>query len=333
MRRSWLLVPLSDQDLLETAWSQGADVVALDLVELVPEGDKPQARQRAKEAIGAVARGSVEVFVQVDKEQLHADLKACVWRGLAGVIIPRLESARDVQDADELLTQLEAERGILPNAVQIVASVDTARGNLNAMEIARSSSRLWGMTLGRADLVMDLRPEPSGEIYLMPYLTQRIITVANAAGLVPLGAWWRAPARGLMASPDDTCQAALRGRRIGFKGSLCIFPGQVEPLDRGFTPTPEEVAHAQLQLDAYTLGEQAEQGVTYLDGTVLNLPTAKRARRLVAYAHACASRDEEKAQAMAQVTRKIFSRRKSHDQTSRPTLRPYHAGEHREVRE
>jgi len=39
---------------------------------------------------------------------------------------------------------------------------------------------------------MDLRPEPSGELHLMPYLMQRLITAANAAAVMPLGAWWRA---------------------------------------------------------------------------------------------------------------------------------------------
>jgi citrate lyase beta subunit len=90
------------------------------------------------------------------------------------------------------------------------------------------------VTLGRAELVMDLRPEPSGEIHLMPYLMQRLIIIAGAAGVAPIGAWWRAPDRGLLATPEHTLQAAQRGRAIGFKGAMCLRANQVDPLNRAY---------------------------------------------------------------------------------------------------
>ena len=303
MRRSWLLVPLSDDRLVEDAWSIGADVIALDLMELVAEERKPHARERARDAIGATARGGAQVFVQVDKELLYADLMACVWPGLSGIIVPRLESSQEVAEVDEMISRLEKERGLSPNSLRILASVETARGNLSAMEIALASPRLWGMTLGRADLVMDLRPEPSGEIHLMDYLMQRLITVANAAGLVPIGAWWRAPARGLMASPDETYEAAYRGRAIGYKGSMCVLPEQVEPLNRGFTPSPDEVMHAQRLVAALSSREDALQDTTPLDGRIIDLSTVESARRLIDYAQDCAARNQEKARVMRQAAK------------------------------
>ena len=299
VRRSWLLVPLSDEDMIEQAWSFGADVIVLDMTELVAEENKPQARSRAREAIMAVSRGGALVFAQVDVKLLHADLTACIWPGLNGVIISRSESPQEIVEADSLISRLEGQRGLLPGTVQVVASIETGKGNYGAMEIARSSSRLWGLTLGRADLVMDLRPEPSGEVYLLPYLMQRIITIANASGLVPVGAWWRAPARGLLAGPEDTYQAALRGRRIGFKGSLCIRPNQVEPLNRGFTPEESEVDAAQRLVDAFSRQRESEANVVHIDGRIAELSTLNQAKRLVADAQACAARGGEKANAVA----------------------------------
>src|ERR671919_336589 len=244
IRRSWHMVPSDDAMQVEQAAASAADVIVLDLMEFVPEGMKPAAREHLPEAIRGVAQSGAEVFAQVDKELLYADLSAAVWPGLSGILIPRLESPQEVAEADSLLTQLEDKRGFRPGALQIVAVLDTAKGNDAAMETACASRRLWGLSLGRADLVMDLRPEPSGELHLMPYLMQRLITVANAGGVVPLGAWWRAPARGLLANPDDTYAAAVRGRRIGFKGALCLRANQVDPLNRGFTPTSSEIQEA-----------------------------------------------------------------------------------------
>jgi citrate lyase subunit beta/citryl-CoA lyase len=236
-------------------------------------------------------------LAQVDKELLYADLSAAVWPGLSGILIPRLESPQEVTQADRLLTQLEDKRGLRPGALQIVAVLDTAKGNYAAMEVARASHRIWGLTLGRADLVMDLRPEPSGELHLMPYLMQRLITVANAAGVVPLGAWWRAPARGLLAHPDDTYAAALRGRRIGFRGALCLRANQVEPLNRGFTPTSSEGQEARELIADYQAGRQNGLTVMRLQDRIVDLATVTQASHLLAYADACAQRDTGKTHA------------------------------------
>ena len=292
MRRSWLLVPMSEGDSVLKAGTCGSDVVVLDLCELVPEGAKPKARLGVRDAIDPLIQAGAEVFVQVDRELLYADIKAAVWPGLAGVVLARAESPQDIIDADRLLGEMEDERGLLPGTVQIVASLETARGKDAAAEIARASSRVWGITLGRADLVMDLRPEPSGEIHLMPYLMQRLIIVANAVGATPLGAWWWEPARGLLAGSRETYDAALRGRGIGFKGSFCLRPDQVEPLNRGFSPTEAEVGQARRLDEAYRQAEGRGSATAAEDGLIVDLPMATQARELLAYASACTAREE-----------------------------------------
>lgn len=291
IRRSWLMVPSDDAAQVEQAAASAADVIVLDLMEFVPEGMKPTAREHLPEAIRGVAQGGAEIFAQVDKELLYADLSAAVWPGVRGILIPRLESPQEVAEADSLLTQLEDKRGFRPGTLQIVAVLDTGKGNYDAVEIARASRRIWGLTLGRADLVMDLRPEPSGELHLMPYLMQRLITAANAAAVMPLGAWWRAPARGLLANPDNTYAAAVRGRHIGFKGALCLQPDQVEPLNRGFTPTSSEIQEARELIADYQAGTQNGSAVMRLQDRIIDLATVSQASQLLAYADACAQRD------------------------------------------
>lgn len=299
IRRSWLLVPMSKVDRLAQARQTHADVVVLDLVEFVTEEDKPAAREQVRAAINALQGGGVEVFAQVDPEVLYADLYACVWPGLTGVVISRLESPQQMAEADTLLSQLEDARGILPGTLEIVAALETAKGNHAAYDISRTSQRVSGLTLGRADLIMDLRPEPSGEIHAMPYLMQRLITVANAAGVMPIGAWWRAPDRGLLATPDNTYQAARRGRAIGFKGSLCMLDNQVEPLHRGFTPAAAELAAARQVLAAYQAGTVQGAAAVRLGERIIDRGTATQAQHLLALADACAAHDQEKVEALS----------------------------------
>jgi len=233
-RRSWLLAPLSRSALIDEAFASGADVVVLDLAELVTERDKHAARLEARGTIGRARAAKLACFALIDPELAYADLRACVWPGLTGVVVTRAERASQIEEVDALLTQLEHERGVVPGALEIVAALETARGIHDGYEIATASARVRALTLGRADVVMDLRPEPSGEIHMMPYLMQRLVILANAAGATPLGAWWRTPDRGMLATPENTYRAACRGKAMGFKGALCVRANQVEGLNRGF---------------------------------------------------------------------------------------------------
>jgi len=232
--RSWLIVPASKPGEIERAARAGADAVVLDLVEFVPEERRAAARVAARAALDAVQAGGAAVFVQSAPERLAADLQAAVWPGLNGIVLSRAEAAGEVTAAAAMLESLEKERSIDPDSIRIVAAVETARGNHAAHEIAAASPRVTGITLGRADLLMDLRPEPSGEIHLMQYLMQRLVIVAGAAGVTPIGAWWRAPDRGLLATAANTLSAGQRGRAIGFKGAMCLRPEQVEPLNQAY---------------------------------------------------------------------------------------------------
>src|SRR5258706_4204217 len=233
-RRSWLLVPVSKPDLVASSAKSGADVIVLDLAELVVEADRESARAAFATALKSAGAGGAEIFAQVDPTALHDDLAACVLPGLAGIVVTRAESIRQIAEADTLLGQLEGERGMAAGTVQIVPALETARGNHAAYEICCASPRVTAVTLGRADLIMDLRAEPSAEIHLMPYLMQRLIVVAGAAGITPLGAWWRSPDRGLYATAENTYAAGHRGRAIGFKGSLCLADHQVAALNRAY---------------------------------------------------------------------------------------------------
>lgn len=293
IRRSWLLTPMSEPEHIAAARRSAADVIVLDLVEFVAEGGKPASRDAVPEAIGEVKGGGVEVFVHVDPELLLADLRAAIWPGVDGVVVSRAESAQQIKQADALISQLEGQRGILPGSVGIVASLETALGNHNGYEIAGASPRVWGITLGRADLVMDLRPEPSGEIHLMQYLMQRLIIIASATGKAPLGAWWRAPDRGLLATPENTRAAARRGRAIGFQGSFCVLENQAAPLNDGFTPDATEVAAARGLCEAYAAaiqsGTVAVAAVEAPDLRILTPDLARQAANVLALADACAS--------------------------------------------
>ena len=299
VRRSWLLTPVSQPERVSASPSAGADVIVLDLAEFVAEPDKPAARETFRDCLIPAKSTGAEVFAQIDPELMLADLTAAVWPGLDGVVVTRAETPEQVVAIDGIISNLESRRGMLPGSVEIVLCLETALGNHNGFEIATAGSRTWGLSLGRADLIMDLRPEPSGEIHLMQYLMQRLVTLASATGTVPLGAWWRFPDRGLLATPENTLAAAQRGRAIGFKGSFCVTDEQVMPLNAGFTPSESEITTAHALCEAYAEATAAGTStVLSLDDRVLTPDIVAQAAHTVALADACSTRDRCKAAAV-----------------------------------
>jgi len=317
IRRSWLIVPAHDHARLEEAAHAGADVIVLDLQDMVHDTKKHVARARVRENIPRLCAQGAEVFVRVDIELLYADLYASVWRGLSGVMLPGVTSVAQVQEADSLLGALQAERGVVrpppvgeileaddpvspEQALELHLCFDTGRGNWDAVQLIQASTRVKSISLGRADLVMDLREEPSGDLHLMPYLMQRLIIIANATGVQPIGAWWRATSRGLVASDDDTLAAAITGRQAGFKGGLCMRTHQVAALNKGFTPTEEEIAQAASVLTAFAEARANGGGSARTDGTVIDASRTAIAANLIAWVTACTKREQGRATVVAQ---------------------------------
>jgi citrate lyase subunit beta/citryl-CoA lyase len=292
VRRSWLIVPAHNAQAISEAADSRADVIVLDLHDTVHESRKHEARANVRDAIDTMRDAGSEVFVRSDVELMYADFEASVWRGLSGVVLPGVTSVDQVREADELLSMFEAERGVVKpppvgqvreaddprgpeQALEIHLSLDTGPGNWHAEDLIRASDRVKSVSLGRADLVMDLREEPSGDLHLLPYLMQRLVVIANATGVEPVGAWWRATSRGLVASYDDTLEAATTGRAAGFRGALCMRLHQVEALNRGFTPSASEIeSHSvSLQSDGPSTLSEVSSGV-------------------LAWADACSARDQ-----------------------------------------
>jgi citrate lyase subunit beta/citryl-CoA lyase len=317
IRRSWLIVPAHDDTRLEEAAHAGADVIVLDLQDMVHDTKKYVARARIRETIPHLCAQGAEVFVRVDIELLYADLYASVWRGLSGVMLPGVTSVAQVQEADSLLGALQAERGVVrpppvgeileaddpvspEQALELHLCFDTGRGNWDAVQLIQASTRVKSISLGRADLVMDLREEPSGDLHLMPYLMQRLIIIANATGVQPIGAWWRATSRGLVASYDDTLAAAITGRQAGFKGGLCMRTHQVAALHKGFTPTDEEIAQAESVLAAFAEARANGGGSVRTDGAVIDASRTAIAANLIAWVTACTKREQGRATVVAQ---------------------------------
>jgi citrate lyase subunit beta/citryl-CoA lyase len=83
---------------------------------------------------------------------------------------------------------------------------------------------------------------------------------------------------------------ARRARQLGFQGKLCIHPIQIEPCHAVFSPTAEEIEHAERVIQAFEDAEARGIGAIQLDGKFIDAPIVERSRRTLRLAAAIGSR-------------------------------------------
>lgn len=202
-----------------------------------------------------------------------------------GICLPKPYSAADIDTLSKYLDALEAREGlprgstkILSVATETAASLLTFHTYLN-----NPSARLVAMTWGGEDLAAalgasDNRHPVTGD-YDDPYLMAKslCLAAARAIGAQPVGVVY-VDYRNLEGLAAE-CQ---RDRRAGFIGKIAIHPDQAAVINRAFTPSDAEIAHARRVVDVFERNPGV--GTAGLDGKMLDMPHLKQARNLLALA-------------------------------------------------
>jgi citrate lyase subunit beta/citryl-CoA lyase len=282
-RRSALYVPGSNARALAKARGLPADVLLIDLEDAVAPSAKEEARRAVLEDLARGGHGPAERVVRVNGLSTpwgEADLAAAARSGADAVLLPKVEGAAGVREAERRLAGAGA-----PPGLAIWAMVETPRGVLGAPEIAGASPRLACLVAGTSDLVKDLgaRHTP-GRVEVLTALSL-VVLAARAHGLAALD--------GVHLDLEDDAgfaAACAQGRDLGFDGKTLVHPRTIEAANRAFSPEPAEVDRARRVIAAHAEAERAGRGVVVVDGRLVEALHVEAARRLVALAEAVAAR-------------------------------------------
>ncbi len=287
--RSLLFVPADSERKLAKGLGSPADVLILDLEDAVAESRKAIARGMAAEFITAnAASAAARLFVRInplDTAGAMADLAGVVVPGLAGIMLPKPNSAADVLRLSHCLDALEARAGLAVGSVKIIpVATETAAAMLNmgsyGQAFAQHGSRLAAVTWGAEDLSAAIgalanRDENGAYSPLYELASSLCLCAAAAAGVPPIDtihADFRDTA-GLVAS-------SRASRRRGYRGRMAIHPDQVPVFNEAYSPSAAELAHAQRIVDAFTA--QPDAGTLNLDGAMIDKPHLTQAFRTLA---------------------------------------------------
>jgi citrate lyase subunit beta / citryl-CoA lyase len=279
LRRSRLYLPGGEPKFFVNARLHRPDAVILDLEDSVHPSEKDAARILVREALGAVDFGEAEVMVRINQLPLgFADLEEIVPAFPDLILLPKVESALDVQEVDAAL-DVQIQRLGVERPLWLMPILESALGIENAFAIASASPRIVAITLGVEDLTADLGVVKTSQGDETLFARYRVVNAAKAAGIQAIDSVYGdvSDAAGLLAY-------GRRSRAMGFEGMGCIHPRQVPIIHEAYAPLPEEIEKALRIMEAYADATARGLGVVSLGSKMIDPPVVKRAERLVALA-------------------------------------------------
>ncbi len=284
--RSLLFVPGDSERKFAKAASVGADILILDLEDSVAPAKKLEARVHVAQLLTQNAPRDWKFFVRInplDTGLTLTDLAAIVRPGLDGILIPKANGAQDVLQFGHYLDALEQAVGMALGAIKImVVATETPAAMFNLGSYAPAHPRLAGLTWGAEDLAAAVgattNKNPDGS-WAFAYQIARThcLFAASAANVAPIDTLYT-DFRDLVGLEHDCRQA----RRDGFTGRIAIHPDQVAIINACFSPSPEDIAHAQKIVGAFAA--QPDAGTIGIDGQMYDIPHLKAALRTLAAA-------------------------------------------------
>ncbi len=285
--RSMLFVPGDSERKMEKALASEADAIILDLEDAVAAERLPEARGMVRDFLTANAdRSAREIWVRInalESPRAREDLAGIVAGRPDGILLPKCGGGADMATLDKHLSDLEAENNLPAGGIRTApVACENAGAFFQLASYAGCSPRFAFMTWGAEDFAADLGAKTNrGEDgrYDPPFeLARSFCLIAAAAAEVAALDTVYANFRDGAGLAED-CK---RVRRAGFQGKLAIHPDQAPVINQAFTPSAEEIVHAERVIAAFAASPAV--GVVGLDGRMYDMPHLKQAQKTKALA-------------------------------------------------
>jgi citrate lyase subunit beta/citryl-CoA lyase len=260
-RRSCLAVPGSSTKMIDKAKGLPADQVFLDLEDACAPLAKPDARKNIVAALNEGGWGDKVRVVRVNDLTTHWTYRDVVevvegaGDNLDCIMLPKVQSASQVEWLDMTLTQIEKTMGFEVGKIGIEAQIENARGLLAVDAIAAASPRVETVIFGPADFMASINmkslvvgEQPPGYDVGDAYhhILMSILMAARKHDLQAIDGPYLQ-----IRDVDGYRRVAGRSAALGFDGKWVLHPGQIDAANEVFSPSQEDYDHAELILDAY----------------------------------------------------------------------------------
>ncbi len=295
--RSMLFVPGDSERKFVKSLATGVDAIILDLEDSVAAANKLDARRTTAEFLNRARANHNHpgLWVRInalDTELWMGDLAAVIPARPDGLIVPKPRCGGDVARLSVALDQAEATAGLPIGHTRLLPIItETAVSVIQMHTYIGCSDRIEAMSWGAEDLPADIgaasNRDDNGDLTSVYKLARDLCLLTSvAAGVQPMDT--------VFTNFRDQAGLAIECRfaaRDGFTGKIAIHPDQVDTINRAFTPTADQIAHARRVIEVFAATPGT--GVAALDGEMLDRPHLTRAEKLIARADAALARNPD----------------------------------------
>lgn len=278
LRRSRLYIPGNNPDLMINAGLFGADSLILDLEDSVAPEQKFDTRFVVRNILTCKNNffGSSERIVRINPlscEYGREDLEMIIPALPDTVLIPKCETASDVVEVEKIVKKLEHDNGI-EHKILFMPLIETAKGVINAYDIARASERSVALCFGAEDFTRDIGCERTREGRETFNARCSVVYAAKAAGIEAIDTVFSD-----IEDSDGLRKSTIEAQSLGFCGKGLIHPGQIKIVHEVFAPTDEQIRYANKVMQAIEEAKSRGAGVIALGSKMIDAPVVERAKK------------------------------------------------------
>ena len=299
--RCTMFVTPTNPRFIDKAWTLGGDVYILDIEDSIPLAEKARCRGLIRESIAKANKGGASIYVRINKPFVDADLPCSVWPGVDRIMLPKTDTAAEMQYAHNLITQLEKDHGVPVGYIELSPMIETALGVVNIYEILSATPRkIWSMGGGTGyDMAVNLGIEMFVDFDQYAYTSSYVALAAMSLGIESSGGVFVHNPTGRVDQREDAIKEAEILHAAGVRQITALHPNFIEPLCTGLAPTQAEMTWAQTVLDTCQGLLLAGESLTEVNGKVVDCYEYERAVKTLEWGRACAEKDQFKARALA----------------------------------
>jgi len=280
-----LYVPGNMPSMLQNIPLFTCDAVIIDLEDAVPLNEKDAARILVQRFLESYTSRNKEILVRINPLETKwacDDLKAVLPTLPDGIRLPKADTPEIVEHLDTMLTEFEEELELEIGRFRILPSIESARGVINANNIARTSKRIFGLAFGAEDYTASMEIERTRGGEELFNARMNVLWAAKAAGIQAIDTIFAD-----INDMDGLRRETELVKRLGYTGKCMVNPRQIDIIHDVFAPKQEEVDYALQVIDAIKRARSMGTGVISMGGKMIDAPVVKRAARILrtAYAH------------------------------------------------
>ncbi len=272
LRRSRLYLPGNEPKFYPNAGLHKPDAIILDLEDSVAPAEKDAAQLIVRNALRTIDFYGAERMVRINQLPLGLDdLKYIIPHNVHVILIPKVETAEQILQAEEKVNELKLTYKI-KNDIFFMPIIESALGVINAYSIASASKLNCALAIGLEDYTADIGAQRTNEGTESFFARAMLLNAAKAAGIQAIDTVFSD-----VNDMEGLKNAVLEAKGLGFEGKGCIHPRQIQVVHDAFAPTESEIEKAQKIVAAFEEAKAKGLGVVSIGSKMIDAPIVKRA--------------------------------------------------------